>query len=356
MRAFSIISTVFVLGTFLLLLWQSIPVTGWQNINHSSKSPYTLKPLLSPYQRTNMQQRNAVLIALPLTLETLYPDLEIDYDKIALGEKLFHDPRLSHNNTIACAHCHNLSLGGTDRLPISLGVNGQHGKRNAPTVFNSGLNFRQFWDGRAATLEEQVAHPLHTQFEMNSNWDEILTKLKQDNKYPKQFELLYPQGITAETITDAIAMFERSLHTPNSRFDRFLNGEKEALTQREKEGYQLFKQYGCVSCHQGINIGGNMYQRVGVDNSPPPEFMQIGDLGRYGVTQNEDDRHVFKVPSLRNVAVTPPYFHNGEVKTLEHAVSLMGLHQLKRVLSIEEVALITEFLGTLTGEYHGQPL
>lgn len=295
------------------------------------------------------------------THEPLIPlpqNLSLDAQKVALGDKLFHDPRLSGDNTVACANCHNLQAGGTDRLRFSMGVNGAVGPINSPTVFNSGFNFRQFWDGRAATLEEQIEGPLHAEAEMASNWSLAISRLKQDKHYLKTFNQLYPDGITSENIKNAIAIFERSLITPNSPFDRYLRGETQALTEEEKEGYRRFKAYGCVSCHQGINIGGNMYQIFGALGSYFEDRGDIKevDLGRFNVTGNPQDKYVFKVPSLRNIAVTAPYFHDGSAQTLEQAVVIMGHYQLGRHLGAEDVRLLVAFLHTLTGEYRGQPL
>ncbi len=283
--------------------------------------------------------------------------VELSPAKVSLGERLFHDPLLSHDNSIACASCHALSKGGTDQSRISVGISGALGDVNAPTVFNSGLNIAQFWDGRADTLEEQAAGPVHNPIEMGSNWDEVLHKLNADKDYPALFASSYPDGMNPANIVDAIATFERSLLTPNSRFDRYLLGEKEALSDEELDGYRHFVDYGCVSCHQGAGIGGNMFKRFGVmddffKNRPPSK----ADQGRFNVTGLEEDRHVFKVPSLRNVAITFPYFHDGSAQTLDDAVKVMGQYQLGRSLSDKDVQSISAFLRTLTGEWQGKPL
>jgi cytochrome c peroxidase len=277
--------------------------------------------------------------------------------KVALGDKLFHDPRLSRDDSISCASCHALSMGGTDQSRFSTGIGGATGDVNAPTVFNSSFNIVQFWDGRAASLEEQAAGPVHNPVEMGSNWPEVIAKLRADRDYPALFEREYPDGITPANITGAIATFERSLITPNARFDRHLRGEKNVLDSDELEGYRRFVNHGCVSCHQGVAIGGNMFQRFGVmgdyfKGRPPSK----ADLGRFNVTGLEEDRHVFKVPSLRNVAVTQPYFHNGSAPTLDEAVRVMGQYQLGRGLSDEDVRLIVAFLRTLSGEWQGRVL
>jgi cytochrome c peroxidase len=285
---------------------------------------------------------------------------EISAEKIALGQRLFFEKRLSHDNTLACAGCHDFARGGGDRRPASVGVGGKQGSVNAPTVFNAGLNFVQFWDGRAASLEEQAAGPVHNPLEMASSWEEAIPKLQQDEGYRAAFRQLYPQGMTGATIVDAIAAYERTLLTPHSAFDRFLRGDKSALNKLEQTGYRHFLDYGCASCHQGALLGGNMYQRFGVMGDffkdRPAAKAIPADLGRFNVTGREADRHVFKVPSLRNVAVTAPYFHDGSAASLEEAVIIMGRYQLGRDLSGPDVVAITAFLRTLTGEWEGMPL
>jgi len=284
--------------------------------------------------------------------------IDLDQTKVDLGRRLFLDSRLSHDNTIFCGSCHHLELGGTDRRIRSLGIGGATGDVNAPTVFNSGLNFRQFWDGRAATLEDQVDGPVNDAKEMGSNWPEVISKLERDRDYVRAFRDLYPDGMESANIKDAIATFERSLITPNSPFDKFLRGDRQALTEQQLAGYQLFKAYGCVACHQGVNIGGNMFQRFGVarDYFADRGHVAKSDLGRFNVTGLERDLHRFKVPSLRNVALTAPYFHDGSAATLEQAVNIMAKYQLGRTLPSHDRDLIVGFLRTLTGEYHGEPL
>lgn len=280
-------------------------------------------------------------------------EIRLDARKVALGRRLFHDPQLSSDNTISCAHCHNLANGGVDGLPRSFGIGGKEGKINAPTVFNSGFNFRQFWDGRAATLEDQIAFPMNNPLEMGSTWDEVIAKLEQDAVYRRDFAAIYPEGIRPSTVKDAIATFERSLITPNGKFDRFLRGDKHALDEDELAGYVLFKNLGCVSCHQGMNVGGNMYEKLGLfgDYFAHRGNVQEVDYGRYNVTRNEEHRYEFRVPSLRNVALTAPYFHDASVATLEQAVVVMGKYQLGVDLSKDEIAKLVKFLGTLTGIY-----
>ncbi|MBF5007588.1 cytochrome-c peroxidase [Diaphorobacter sp. NR2-3-3-1] len=281
-----------------------------------------------------------------------------DASKVALGKKLFNDVRLSGSNSVSCASCHNLPKGGGDILPISKGVQGRLGKVNTPTVLNSGFNFRQFWDGRAASLEEQVSGPIHDANEMDSTWAEVIRKLGQDGATAGEFKKIYPDGVTARNIADALASFQKTLVTPNARFDRHLRGEKAALTTDELRGYQLFKSYGCVACHQGVNVGGNMFQTFGVmgDYFGKRGNPTASDLGRFNVTKKESDKYSFKVPSLRNVALTAPYFHDGSAKTLGDAVDVMFQYQLGRQASAEDKKLIVKFLHTLTGELDGKPL
>ncbi len=279
---------------------------------------------------------------------------ETEKAEIFLGRSLFHDPRLSHDNTTSCASCHSLELAGVDKRRVSVGINGAMGKVNAPTVINSGFNLAQFWDGRAATLEEQAAGPVHNPIEMGSSWDEVLEKLRVDELYPARFKALYEEGLTAQNIQRAIAQFERSLVTVNAPFDRYLRGDETAIPEEAKQGYRLFKSYGCVACHQGKNVGGNMYARMGAMGNYfiQKDELDSADLGRYNVTGDEEDRHVFKVPSLRLVTQTAPYFHDGSAMTLEEAVRTMARYQLGRHMSLKDTALIITFLETLDGELY----
>ncbi|MFZ4537759.1 cytochrome-c peroxidase [Propionivibrio sp.] len=289
----------------------------------------------------------------PLPLE-----LSLDIRKVALGKRLFNDPGLSGDGSLSCVHCHNLATGGVDRLARSRGIGGKEGGINAPTVFNSGFNFRQFWDGRAETLDDQVDGPLQHPLEMGGTWPQVIATLSGDPLYHADFKDIYRDGIAPPNVKDAIATFERSLITPNSRLDRFLRGDHSALNEEELAGYRLFKQNGCTSCHQGVNIGGNMYQKLSImeDYFAVRGNMSEADQGRFNVTKREQDRHFFKVPSLRNVAVTPPYLHDGSAGTLEDSVNVMARYQLGTEFNAAEVARIVAFLRTLTGEYQGQPL
>lgn len=283
--------------------------------------------------------------------------LDLDENKVLLGKKLFNDPILSQNRQLSCASCHNLKTGGVDGKNLAQGVNGELSATNTLTVFNSAFNFRQHWTGEYKDLLEQVnAHLLAPQI-MGGDWSKILAGLKKEPQYIRGFTQAYSDGITQENVRDAIATFEKSLYTPNSRFDQYLRGNTEALTEAEKEGYQIFKTYGCVTCHQGMNIGGNLFQKFGILGNYFVDRGQINpaDLGRFNVTGDPKDLYVFRVPSLRNVALTGPYLHDGSAGSLEEAIVIMAQYQL-RPISSEHIQLIVQFLKTLTGEYEGQAL
>ena len=283
-------------------------------------------------------------------------EVKLDARKVALGRRLFYDPKLSHDNTVSCSTCHNLAQGGVDGLPFPVGKGGRQGKINTLTVFNSSFNFRLFWDGRAASLEEQMDFSLQHPDAMASTWAEVIAKLGGDTDYLRDFSSIYPDGIQPSTVKDVVATFERSLITPNAKFDRFLRGDKHALDTDELAGYELFKNLGCISCHQGRNVGGNMYEKLGIVDD---YFVRRGnvqeiDYGRYNMTKIEEQRYDFRVPSLRNVALTAPYFHDASAHTLEKAVAVMGKYQLGVDLSGEEVSKLVKFLNTLTGIYPGE--
>jgi cytochrome c peroxidase len=291
----------------------------------------------------------------PIKALTAFTDL--NQQKVLLGERLFHDPRLSADRTISCSSCHALDRGGVDRIPFSVGIKGQVGNINSPTVYNSGYNFVQFWNGRAATLEEQAAGPVHNPMEMGAEWSIVLPRLAKDPTYQRSFKQIYDSMPTGEAVVDAIATFERSLVTLNSPFDQYLQGKSDAISEQAKRGYELFKHLGCSSCHQGAGVGGNLFQVFGaVKSYEHSKIKNPNDLGRYLLTKKEYDRYVFKVPMLRNVAVTPPYFHHGQTKTLEEAVRVMGEFQLGRQLKKVQVDELVAFLRTLTGEYKGKRL
>ena len=267
---------------------------------------------------------------------------------VELGKKLYFDPRLSKSGFISCNSCHNLSMGGTDNLKTSIGHNWNEGPINAPTVLNSSLNLAQFWDGRAKDLQAQAGGPIANPGEMASNHALAVEVLQSIPGYVAEFKKAFGSDkVTIEEVTKAIAAFEDTLVTPNSRFDRWLKGDKKTLTKDELAGYQLFKGSGCTGCHNGPAVGGNSFQKMGVvaeyKASSPAE-------GRVGVTKDEADRMKFKVPTLRNVEMTYPYFHDGAANTLKEAVDTMGRIQLGKKFSDAENAQIVAFLKTLTGD------
>lgn len=289
---------------------------------------------------------------LPLTVD-------LDARKVALGEQLFADPVLSPGGDVACTTCHKLDQGGVDHRALSDLPGHKAALVNTPTVFNSSINFKLHWGGAYSTLEEQLQVPVESPRVLATTFAAVVDRLRTAPTYPARFAAIYPEGITKETFTDAMVQYERSLVTPSSRFDRYLRGDKTAMNAEELAGYAIFKSHGCASCHQGIGVGGNLFQPLGAlrryfgeRKKNPTET----DYGRYNVTKREEDRHVFRVPSLRNVAVTGPYLHDGSVATLEEMVLLMSDVQLGRPLEPDRAAKVAAFLRTLTGEYKGAPL
>lgn len=265
-----------------------------------------------------------------------------------LGKKLYFDPRLSKSGFISCNSCHNLSMGGTDNLKTSIGHNWQQGPISAPTVLNSSMNVAQFWDGRAADLKAQAGGPIANPGEMAFTHELAVKVLESIPQYVDEFKKVFSkEQITIEEVTQAIAEFEKTLVTPNSRFDKWLKGEKTALNAEELEGYELFKNSGCVACHNGEAVGGTSFQKMG---AVEPYKTKNPAEGLKGVTGKEEDRFKFKVPTLRNVELTYPYFHDGEAATLSEAVEIMGQIQLGKKFTAEETAKIVAFLKTLTGD------
>ncbi|WP_433704578.1 cytochrome c peroxidase [Paraburkholderia sacchari] len=287
-------------------------------------------------------------------VQPLPQSLPTDPHKVALGAQLFHDPRLSVDNTISCASCHSLATGGVDNRKRSLGVGGQLGGVNAPTVFNAALNHTQFWDGRAATLQEQAGGPPLNPVEMASaSWDQIAGKLSADAPFAQAFVQVYPDGLNGANITNAIAEYEKTLLTP-SRFDAWMRGNTEALSSEEVRGYNLFKSVGCASCHVGANLGGQSFERMGRAGdyfAARGDALTEADNGRANVTHDPRDSQSFKVPGLRNVELTAPYFHDGSVTDLREAVRKMAQYQLGITLSEADVDALAAFLKSLTGTY-----
>ncbi len=281
-------------------------------------------------------------------IEPIQPPQSVNLGMVELGKKLYFDPRLSKSGFISCNSCHNLSMGGTDNIPTSIGDHWQQGPINAPTVLNSSLNVAQFWDGRAADLKAQAGGPIANPGEMAFTHTLALDVLESIPAYVREFRVVFgKEKLDIDQVTAAIAEFEKTLVTPNSRFDRWLLGDKTALTADEKAGYELFKESGCVACHNGPAVGGASFQKMGV---VAPYKSTSEAEGRSAVTGHDADRFNFKVPTLRNVEMTYPYFHDGAAKTLSQAVDVMGRLQLGRKFSGDENLKIVAFLKTLTGD------
>jgi cytochrome c peroxidase len=284
-------------------------------------------------------------------------NVDLNAEKVTLGQKLFHDTNLSGDNSVSCASCHDLTKGGTDQSKVSTGIQAQKGGINSPTVYNAMYNVAQFWDGRAANLQQQAAGPVANPIEMGAKWEEVVEKLKAVPEYQQAFASLYAEkGLTKETVTEAIATFEESLVTTNSRFDQYLRGNESSLTADEKMGYALFKD-NCASCHVGEALGGASFEKMGVKQ----DYFKLrggelteADNGHFNFTKQEKDRYFFKVPTLRNVEVTAPYFHDGFATNLADAVKIMAKVQRDKILTETETHQIVAFLKTLTGEYKGK--
>ena len=280
-------------------------------------------------------------------IEPLPVNADYDAAKAAIGKELFFDPILSKDRSIACASCHNLNAGGADSRKVSSGVNNVKGNIQSPTVLNARYNFKQFWNGRAATLLEQAQGPIHNSAEMAMNSQEVEKRINASKKY----QALFANSNTGKTISfsmvlEAIVEFEKALVTPNSKFDRYLRSEGQ-LSQLEAAGYQTFKELGCITCHNGINIGGNSFQKMG---TIIPYSFKEDFPDRYYLTKKEYNKNVFKVPTLRNIALTAPYFHDASSKTLKDAIKKMSYHNLGYVITDKQVTALVAFLNTLTGE------
>lgn len=281
-------------------------------------------------------------------IKPIRPAQNINLGMVELGKKLYFEPRLSKSGFISCNSCHNLSRGGSDNLPSSIGDKWQKGPINSPTVLNSSLNFVQFWDGRAADLKEQAGGPIANPGEMAFSHTLAVDVLASIHGYVREFRQVFgTEGITIDQVTLAIAEFEKTLVTPNARFDQWLLGDDNAITETELEGYNLFKAAGCVICHNGEAVGGNSFQKMGVVE---PYVSKVDAEGRSAVTGKDIDRFNFKVPTLRNVEMTYPYFHDGAADTLAESVEIMGRLQLGRKFTPEETGKIVAFLKTLTGQ------
>jgi cytochrome c peroxidase len=335
----------------------------WKALITPDKKRIILEWIRSEREATTGSAANANGVAAEFANEPVEPiptiQTGLNPEKIALGKRLYNDTQLSGDGTVSCATCHALHKGGTDQRPTSIGIHGQVGPINSPTAYNSRYNTRQFWDGRAADLKEQALGPVTNPKEMGGNWKVILPLLAKDPTYTSNFSSVYPkQKLSKELVADAIAAFEDTLITPNSAFDKYLRGDKTALTPQQIKGFAVFKSAGCVSCHAGPALGGDSFKKLGIqhdyiaDRGHPTD----ADLGRYNTTHKPSDKGVFKVPTLRNIEVTYPYFHDGQVKTLAEAVTKMAYYQSGTQLSKDDTAAIVAFLTSLTGEYQGIPL
>jgi len=310
----------------------------------SASEPIPLTPVI--------KQAQSVFEPIPLTPPSV-KDVVSTPAMVELGKSLFFDPRLSQSHTISCNRCHQIGLGGVDLLPTSIGHKWQRGSRNAPTVFNAVFNKAQFWDGRAADLKEQARSPMQNPIEMGMTADHAVQVLKGIPGYGKLFKAAFPsdaEPVKLSNVVSAIAAFEATLITPNAPFDKYLRGDEGALTTEQKEGLKLFMYKGCVSCHQGINLGGQKYAPFGVVERPGAQILPPNDKGRLVVTHTVDDEYVFRVPPLRNIELTAPYFHSGSSWDLKQAVAVMGTSQLGQQLTDAETTQIAAFLKSLTGE------
>jgi cytochrome c peroxidase len=325
---------------------------SWRPFAFSALICFSLTAAAASYDSidSGQQQRNA--------LAPLPDPPSLDERKVNLGKKLFGDVILSGKGLLTCASCHDLEAGGTVNLKRTVGYNGKMHRFNAPTVFNVGNNYRLGWRGDFTSLEDQNEKVLLDDNLMAADWPSLLARLKTSGVYTTLFEDAFGRQPDRTTLLEALAIFQRSLSTPNAPFDRYLRGEINALTPSEVQGYSLFRSYGCASCHQGSNIGGNMFQKFGIFAEPTPNGTPVndGDLGRWTVTGQDRDKGVFRVPSLRNVEVTAPYFHDGRVESLAEAVTIMAHSQLGRELPATEISSIVAFLKTLTGYYNGHKL
>jgi cytochrome c peroxidase len=325
---------------------QSSNPRSTRTVHRSVRQIITIAILTATLNTSAHADERALFKPLPKDAGTTqYP---VSPERVALGKKLFNDTLLSKSKKISCNSCHTLSNFGVDNEPTSLGHEGHRGGRNSPSVYNAALHIAQFWDGRAADVEAQALGPILNPGEMAMP-DEatVVQRLREDKDYPALFRKAFPSEKEPTTFANvglAIGAFERTLMTP-SRFDSYLAGDDSALTTEEKAGLKTFVATGCGACHNGVTVGGGMYQKLGLVVP-----YQTTDLGRFSITKNEADRFVFKVPSLRNSEKTAPYFHDGSVATLEEAVRLMGKHQLGRDLSQEDTASIVTFLRSLTGK------
>jgi cytochrome c peroxidase len=301
-------------------------------------------------------QRDAAALFQPIDASSIAAQVknnEITPAKVELGRKLFFEPRLSKSQLLSCATCHNLSTGGVDAGPTSVGHGWQKGPRRAPTVLNAVFNVAQFWDGRAEDLKAQAKGPVQASVEMNNTPAAVEATLRSIPEYVAEFQKAFPNDpapVSFDNMAKAVEAFETTLITPNARFDRFLKGDVNALNDHEKNGLRLFIDKGCAGCHGGVNLGGAAYFPFGVAQNPSEAIRPAADKGRSAVTKSSADDFVFRAAPLRNVALRAPYFHTGQVWTLEEAVILMAKDQLNETLTPDETSALVAFLGALTGD------
>ncbi|RDH80990.1 MAG: cytochrome B6 [endosymbiont of Escarpia spicata] len=319
-------------------------------MSKSHNDPANIKRLRLPWRFFLLLGGSLLPGSTLFAMEPIQPipqHVEYDKQKAALGKKLFFDPILSQDQTVSCATCHDPKTGGADYRAISEGIFNRPGQMNSPTVFNSYFNFRQFWNGRASNLASQVSGPLHNPVEMGLTLEEVDRRLNQHPEYPRQFKSIYGKPrVNIDDMADAIAEFEKALYTPNAKFDRYLRGELE-LDKAALDGYRLFKKIGCAACHNGINVGGNSYQYLGAV-IPVKWRKDQGDLHQR--TGDPFDKNRYKVPSLRNIALTGPYLHDGSAASLDKVLKKMAFHNLGFELSEDQLTQLMAFLNTLTGD------
>lgn len=291
------------------------------------------------------------------TIVPLRPLEKLDERKVMLGQKLFVDPIMSGKGKFACNSCHDLKTNGSVNMKRTVGYAGQVHRFNSPTIFNVANNYRLGWRGNFTSLAAQNEQILLDKGIMANNWKDLVQRLRSKPIYNRDFLSIYGQEPEKDNILDVLVEFQKSLVTPDAPFDSYLKGNPQAITEVEKRGYRLFREYGCSSCHQGTNIGGNLFQKFGIFEAPPAnDLTNDGNSGRFSITHNVEDISYFRVPSLRNVAITGPYFHDGRTEMLDDAVRVMAKTQVGQEIPTQDVEAIVQFLGTLTGRYKGVPL
>ncbi len=342
----------------------SMPPFRFTIVHWTAKLTPAKKAVLTDWIAAERKKLNANSgIAEKFVNEPVWPvatPKNLDSRKVKLGSILYHHNALSGDETVSCATCHPLDKGGVDGLQTSTGIRKQKGDINAPTVYNAVFNRRQFWDGRAHNLQSQAGGPPLNPVEMDGgDWNKIAKRLEKDKKFAKEFKTVYPDGFTEKNITDAIAVFESTLVTVDSDFDLYLKGNENAMDESAKKGYELFKENGCAVCHAGRNLGGQTFEYMGLKAD---YFKKRGDVGKINdnglvsFSKDERDARKFKTPTLRNVSLTAPYFHDGATANLKEAVEIMAKFQRDKNLSDEEIADIVKFLEALTGKIDGKKL